>query len=113
MLKLFNSYWVYNLFKNGAIDPMSSQSGNLMIEEKNYNKNYLKWCKESGFNFINYPPGMIFPLNLTQASAHCCPSKYEPYIFLHWAQFRKQTPKKSNSPAESIVKIEKKGKCCN
>lgn len=47
-------------------------------------------------------PGIIFPLNLTHESAHICPSKYDPYIFLHWAQFRKQMPRKSKSPAESI-----------
>lgn len=49
-----------------------------------------------------FVPGMILPLNLTQVSAHICPSKYEPYIFLHWAQFRMQMPRKSNP--ESIVK---------
>lgn len=44
---------------------------------------------------------MILPLNLTQVSAHICPSKYDPYIFLHWAQFRMQTPKKSKPDTES------------
>lgn len=38
--------------------------------------------------------GMILPLNLTQASAQSWPSKYGPNIFLHWAQFLKQTAEK-------------------
>lgn len=50
---------------------------------------------------INDVPGITFPLNLTQPSAHIWPSKYEPYIFLHCAQFRKQIPIISKSPAES------------
>lgn len=49
-------------------------------------------------------PGITFPLNLTQPSAHIWPSKYEPYIFLHCAQFRKQMPTISKSPAESKIK---------
>lgn len=36
--------------------------------------------------------GMSFPLYLTQKSAHFWPIKYVPNIFLHWAQFRMQTP---------------------
>lgn len=44
---------------------------------------------------------MILPLNLTHVSAHICPSKYDPYIFLHCAQFRIQTPKKSKPDTES------------
>lgn len=46
-------------------------------------------------------PGITFPLNLTQPSAHNCPSKYDPYIFLHCAQFRRQRFNISKSPAES------------
>ncbi|CRL02232.1 CLUMA_CG015657, isoform A [Clunio marinus] len=39
--------------------------------------------------------GITFPLNLTQLSAQSWPSKNEPNIFLHCAQFLKHTPRMS------------------
>lgn len=67
-----------------------------------YKKKTKKKCYEP-IKWINDVPGITFPLNLIQPSAHIWPSKYEPYIFLHCAQFRKQIPTISKSPAESVV----------
>lgn len=48
--------------------------------------------------------GIIFPLSLTQLSAHSCPSNHGPYIFLHCAQFLIQTPVRSCPAAYPLNK---------
>uniref|UniRef100_A0A2S2R0Q7 Uncharacterized protein n=1 Tax=Sipha flava TaxID=143950 RepID=A0A2S2R0Q7_9HEMI len=49
--------------------------------------------------------GIILPLNLTQASAHKGPSKYEPNIFLHCAQFLMHMPTSAMSATADPITI--------
>lgn len=63
---------------------------------------YWNWYANE-IDVISNVPGIILPLNLTHVSAHNCPSKYEPYIFLHCAQLRMHTPRKSMPDAESAI----------
>lgn len=81
-------------------DSLNRLFNSLMQSTFHRNENLTIYGYKNDVHLWNIP-GMIFPLNLTHESAHIWPSKYDPYIFLHCAQFLKQMPIKSKSPAES------------